>query len=395
MWCSHSGEVSTLTNSPSIHGTCDTAFVVVKDAFTNNFIEHGEIGASICIEIEGNRVVDLWGGFSDIARTKGWQQDQLVNVFSVGKGVTAVVAAQCVDRGEVSYDTRIVDVWPEFAGYGKELMTLRDALGHRVGLPAVRAPLPSHGMYDWSLMCSALAHEKPWWVPGSTHGYHVNTFGFIVGEVIRRVTKKSVGQLINERIATPLGTDIYLGCNPTLHHRMAEFEWPGSAPAESAPEGLTEDQLLQYNTYYNPPGLSGAMTVNTVEWRESEIPSTNMHASGRGVARLYSSLCTSGTSAIPKLLTNETLQLATQEVSCGEDAVLGRVSRFGHGFQIPLPERGFGPHSEAFGHYGAGGSVGFCDPVAKVGFGYVMNQMGPRWQNPRNRALIDALYECL
>jgi CubicO group peptidase (beta-lactamase class C family) len=327
----------------------------VRDAFANNFVEHGEIGASICIEIEGNRVIDLWGGYSDIARTTDWQQDQLVNAFSVGKGVTAVVAAQCIDRGEISYDTRIVEVWPEFGIHGKDQMTLRDALGHRVGLPAIREPLPPHAMYDWDYMCSALANEKPWWEPGMGHGYHVNTFGFVVGEVLRRVTKKSVGQLIKERIATPLAVDIYLGCPTTLHHRMAEFEWPGNAPAESAPKGLSADQLLQYNTYYNPPGLSGAMTVNTTQWRQAEIPSTNMHASGRGVARLYSSLCMSGTSEIPRLLTNDILQLATQEVSCGPDAVLGRVSRFAHGFQIPLPERGFGPNPEAFGHYGAGG----------------------------------------
>jgi CubicO group peptidase (beta-lactamase class C family) len=395
MWCSHSGEVSTLTNSPSIHGTCDAAFEAVRDAFANNFVKHGEIGASICIEIEGNRVVDLWGGYSDIARTTDWQQDQLVNAFSVGKGVTAVVAAQCVDRGEVSYDTRIVEVWPEFGSRGKDHLTLRDALGHRVGLPAIREPLPPHAMYDWDHMCTVLANEKPWWSPGLTHGYHVNTFGFIVGEVLRRVTKKSVGQLINERIATPLGVDIYLGCPTTLHQRMAEFEWPGNAPAASAPEGLTDEQLLQYNTYYNPPGLSGAMTVNTTQWRQAEIPSTNMHASGRGVARLYSSLCASRENGTPRIVSADVLHLATQEVSCGPDAVLNRVSRFAHGFQIPLPERGFGPHEEAFGHYGAGGSVGFCDPVSKVGFGYVMNQMGPRWQNPRNRALIDALYECL
>lgn len=391
----HSGEVRSLSTQITITGHCDERFSRVREAFVNNFEEHNEIGASVCIEVAGVTVVELWGGYSDLQKTKLWQREQLVNVFSVGKGVTALVAAQCVDRGEISYSTRIADVWPEFAVEGKEEVTLRDALGHRAALPAVRKRLPVTAMYDWTLICDALAAEKPWWPLDGSHGYHVNTFGFIVGETLRRVTGKSVGQLIDERISTPLAADIYLGCSPSLHHRMAEFEWPGQPPASTPPSGLTEEQLLQYNTYYNPPGLSGAFTVNTAEWRQAEIPSTNMHASAQGVARLYSALAHGGLFKGTELVSQETLTHATTEVSCGEDRVLGRNSRFAHGFQIPLPERGFGPHPEAFGHYGAGGSVGFCDPVSRVGFGYVMNQMGPRWQNPRNKALMDALYECL
>ena len=367
----------------------------MRDAFTNNFVEHQEIGASVCVEVEGRVVVDLWGGYADIARTRDWQADQLVNAFSVGKGVTALVAAQCVDRDEISYDTRIAEIWPDFAAHNKEEMTLRDALGHRVGLPALRSPLPPQAMYDWEFMCSALANEIPWWTPGTSHGYHVNTFGFIVGEVLRRVTGKTIGQLIAERIATPLSADIHLGCPPALHGRMAEFEWPGNPPPATIPQGLTDDQLLQFNTYYNPSGLSGAQTVNTTEWRQAEIPSTNMHASARGIARMYSALAHDGSINGVRLISGDVLRESTREVSNGDDLVLGRHSRFAHGFQIPLPERGFGPHAEAFGHFGAGGSVGFCDPIARVGFGYVMNQMGPRWQNPRNQALMAALYKSL
>lgn len=395
MWRSHLGEVSSLSTKPIIDGYCDSRFALVRDAFVNNFIEHNEIGASVCIEIDGKVVVDLWGGFSDVNKTQPWRHDQLVNVFSVGKGVTALLAAQCVDRSEISYDSRIIDVWPEFGVHGKEKMTLRDALGHRVGLPAVRTPLSAKAMYDWQLMCDALAAETPWWIPGEGHGYHVNTFGFIVGEVLRRATGKSVGTLLRERVASPLAIDLYLGCPTSLHHRMAEFEWPGTPPSDTPPTGLPDAQLLQYNTYYNPPGLSGASTVNTTEWRRAEIPSTNMHASATAVAHMYSILAHGGSMKEQHLITSDTLALAATEVSHGDDLVLGRVSRFAHGFQIPIPERGFGPHPEAFGHFGAGGSVGFCDPVSRVGFGYVMNQMGPRWQNPRNKALINALYEVL
>ena len=348
----------------------------------------------MCVEIDGKRVVDLWAGHSDLARTRQWHPDQLVNVFSVGKGVTAVVAAQCVARGEIGYGDRVVDLWPEFGVHGKENLTLRDLLGHRAALPAVRARLDRHAMYDWAAMTSALAAEEPWWEINGRHGYHVNTYGFLVGEVLRRATGLTVGQLIGERLAGPHALDIHLGCPPATHARMAEFEWPGAPVPDDPPPGLSQDQLLQYNTYYNPPGLSGSGTVNTPEWRMAEIPSTNMHATAQAVAGLYTLLARPA-DAQNALLPANVLAEATSQVSQGDDMVLGRVSRFAHGFQIPIPERGFGPSPRAFGHYGAGGSVGFADPDARVGFGYVMNQMGPRWQNPRNRALIGALYSCL
>ena len=378
-----------------IHGTCDAAFHAVRDAFRNNFAEHGEIGASVCITVNGVKVVDLWGGYSEPGRTSLWQENQLVNAFSIGKGVTAVVAAQCVANGLITYETRVASIWPEFAVHGKEELTLRDLLGHRAGLPAIRKRLAPNAMFDWKLMTDTLATEKPWWTPGAEHGYHVNTYGFLVGEVLRRATKKSVGQLISELIASPIAADIYLGTPSHLHSRIADYEWPSDPFPEAEPAGLDEEQLLQFNTYYNPSGLSGAGVVNTAPWRIAEMPSTNVHASARAIATLYTSLAHGGTHNNVTLLPTEVLDIASSEVSIGDDRILHRTSRFGHGFQLPIPERGFGPNVQSFGHFGAGGSVGFCDPTAKVGFGYVMNQMGPRWQNPRNRALIDSLYSAL
>lgn len=375
-----------------IHGTCDQAFLAVRDAFSNNFVEHGEIGASVCITVNGVKVVDLWGGYSDPQRVNLWQEDQLVNAFSIGKGVTAVVAAQCVALGLISYDTRVASIWPEFAVNGKESLTLRDVLGHRAGLPAVRTRLPQNAMLNWKMMTDSLAAETPWWTPGQEHGYHVNTYGFLVGEALRRATGKTVGQLIAEMIATPLNAEIYLGTPSHVHSRIADYEWPNDPFPEAEPAGLDEEQLLQFNTYYNPSGLSGAGVVNTAPWRIAEMPSTNVHASARAISTLYTSLAHGGTHNNVTLLPYEVLDNASSEVSMGDDRILHRTSRFGHGFQLPIPERGFGPNVQSFGHFGAGGSVGFCDPTATVGFGYVMNQMGPRWQNPRNRALIDSLY---
>jgi CubicO group peptidase (beta-lactamase class C family) len=378
-----------------VHGTCDAAFLAVRDAFNNNFVEHGEIGASVCITVNGETVVDLWGGFSNPEKTHLWQEDQLVNAFSIGKGITAVVAAQCVAQGLVSYDTRVASMWPEFAIHDKEDVTLRDLLGHRAGLPAVRTRLPANSMFNWKLITESLAAETPWWVPGQEHGYHVNTYGFLVGEVLRRATNKTAGQLISEMIAAPLNAEIYLGTPSHLHSRIADYEWPSEPFPEEEPTGLDEEQLLQFNTYSNPSGLSGAGVVNTASWRLAEMPSTNVHATARAISTLYTSLAHGGTYDNVTLLPHEVLDIASSEVSLGDDRILHRTSRFAHGFQLPIPERGFGPNSESFGHFGAGGSVGFCDPLAKVGFGYVMNQMGPRWQNPRNRALIESLYSVL
>ena len=378
-----------------IHGTCDAAYHAVRDAFQNNFIEHGEIGASVFITVNGVKVVDLWGGFSNPEKTSIWQEDQLVNAFSIGKGITAVVAAQCVANGLITYDTRVASIWPEFAVHGKEELTLRDLLGHRSGLPAIRKRLAPNAMFDWKLMTDTLAAEKPWWTPGAEHGYHVNTYGFLVGEVLRRATGKSVGQLISELIAEPLQAEMYLGTPIELHSRIADYEWPNDPFPENEPTGLDEEQLLQFNTYYNPSGLSGAGVVNSAPWRLAEMPSTNVHASARAISILYTFLAYGGSHDGIELLPREVLDIASSEVSNGDDRILHRTSRFAHGFQLPIPERGFGPNPESFGHFGAGGSVGFCDPKAKVGFGYVMNQMGPRWQNPRNRALIDSLYSCL
>ena len=244
-------------------------------------------------------------------------------------------------------------------------------------------------------MTDSLASEEPWWTPGTEHGYHVNTYGFLVGEMLRRATGKSVGRLISEYIAGPLQVEIYLGTPVELHSRIADYEWPNDPFPEQEPAGLNEEQLLQFNTYYNPSGLSGAGVVNSEPWRLAEMPSTNVHASARAISSLYTSLAHGGTHNNVSLLPREILSTASSEVSNGDDRILHRTSRFAHGFQLPIPERGFGPNPESFGHFGAGGSVGFCDPKAKVGFGYVMNQMGPRWQNPRNRALIDSLYSCL
>ncbi len=378
-----------------ISGRCDSAFEPVRTAFAENFARRGETGGALCIMIGGRVVADLCGGWTAADRRTPWQPDTLVNIFSVGKGLMAVLAARLAGSGRLDSDARVSAYWPEFGAAGKESVTVRQLISHQAGLPAVRRRLPAAAMLDWRLMTSAIAAQEPWWEPGTAHGYHVNTFGFAVGEILRRASGRTVGTLLREELAGPLGADIHIGLPPAEHGRVAEFAWPAVPPAEAERPELDDDQLMEYNAYFNPSGLSGAGVVNTPGWRAAELPSTNGHGTASGIARVYAALAAGGAAGGVRVVDARALSEATTEQVYGPDRILHRPSRFGLGFQLTQPERPIGRGTGAFGHFGAGGSLGFCDPEAGVSFGYVTGQMGPRWQNPRNRALTDALYCCL
>ncbi len=378
-----------------IEGTCAPGFEPLRRAFVENFTRHGELGASVCVVVRGEVVVDLGGGWSDRACRIPWRRDSLVNFFSVGKALAALCAARLVAGGSMGPEDPVCRHWPEFEAAGKERVTVAELLSHQAGLPALRRRLAPGAMLDHARMAAALAQERPWWPPGSAHGYHTHTFGFLVGELFRRVDGRSLGTALREDVAAPLGADVHIGLPEALHARVTDFLWPGHAPAEAEPAGLDDGELMEYNTYFNPSGLSGAGCVNTPQWRSAEIPSTNGHGTARGVARVYEALASGGEVDGVAIVDRPTLELFTRERSSGVDLVLHRPSRFGLGFQLTQPERPLGPSPRAFGHFGAGGALGFCDPDAGVAFGYVINTMGPRWQNPRNRGLIDALYASL
>lgn len=377
-----------------IDGTCDPRFARLRDAFTANFTERAEPGGAIALMVDGRLVCDLWGGHRDAARRHAWSRDTLVNFFSVGKAFTSLVALRLVERGALDLDAPAHRLWPEFGAHGKEEITLRHMLSHQAGLPAIRKDLPDGAMFDWSVMTAALAATAPWWEPGAAHGYHVNTFGYLVGELVRRASGRTVGQVLRDEVAGPLGADVHIGLPSTEHNRAAEFLWPSLLPRK--PEGVLDDEtLMKWNTYWNPPGISGAGWVNSAEWRAAEIPSTNGHGTARGIARVYSALAAGGSIDGVDILSPDMLAAAVEEQSFGPDRILERESRFALGFQLPQAERPLGPNAQAFGHFGAGGSLGFCDPAARVAFGYVTNDMGPRWQNPRNKVLLAAIYESL
>ncbi len=366
----------------------------MREAFAANFADRGETGAAACLVVQGTVVADMWGGLAGPG-PRPWRRDTLVNVFSVGKGLIAVCAARLAGQRRLDPDAPVASYWPEFAAAGKAGITVRQLLSHQAGLPALRDPLPDGSMLDWATMTASLAAEPPWWPPGTGHGYHVNTFGFLAGELIRRVAGMTVGAMLRDEVARPLGADVHIGLPAAEHGRVAEFIWPEPPGAALAAAEAGPARRMILNAYLNPPGLSGAGVVNTAAWRAAEVPSANAHASAAGVARLYAALAGGGAVDGVRVVDSGALADAVAEQVNGDDLVLQRPSRFGLGFQLTQPDRPLGPGPRTFGHFGAGGSVGLCDPEAGVAFGYVTNQMGPRWRNPRNRALIDAVFACL
>ena len=373
-----------------ISGQCDEAFADVSAAFVANFAERGEVGAAVCVMIDGEVVVDLVGGRVDQTDGRPWRSDTLVDFYSVGKAMIALLALQLVDAGLVGLDDPISSVWPEFAVGGKDSATVRHALCHRAGVPAIREPLTNDDLWHWDAMTAALAATDAWWPPGTRHAYHTNTYGHLVGEIVRRVT----GQMPGERLRTvvgPLGADLWFGVPEVDQHRCADVTWDApSMPAEIDVEGLSGDALMVTLGYFNPPGYSSMGVVNSPEWRSAQVPSTNGHGTATGVARFYAALLEPH-----RLLSPDLLAEATRAQSEGYCPVLGEDVTFGLGFKPTVSRRPFGPNPRSFGHFGTGGAVGFADPDAGVAFGYVMNRVIPRWQSTCNRTLIDAVYRSL
>jgi CubicO group peptidase (beta-lactamase class C family) len=374
-------------------GKCDARFAPVREALRENLAQRGELGAAVAVIVDGRAVVDLWCGWADGARSRAWRQDTLVNAFSVGKALAGLCVLMLVSRDLVDLDEAVAVYWPEFAAAGKETITVRQLLSHQAGLAAIGRELPEGALYDWELITRALADQQPWWTPGTGHGYHVHTFGFLVGELVRRVSGERIGAFLRREIAEPLRAEVSFGLEPRKRARRADYVVDPSLRARFAgPRGTSVvDTELYALAYMNPPGATGIGTVDTPAWQDAELPSANLHTDARSLARVYDALLGDAGAIVDR----DVLREATAEAVAGADLVLGRPSRFGLGFQLTQPERPLGPNSGSFGHFGAGGSLGFADPQAGVAFAYVMNSGGPQWQDPRNRALIEAVYDAL
>jgi CubicO group peptidase (beta-lactamase class C family) len=374
-----------------IEGWCAPGFAPVRTAFAANFVERGEVGAAVHVVVHGEVVVDLVGGWVDAAHTAAWRHDTIVDVYSVGKAVLASLLLQLVDDGTVGLDQPVAELWPAFGKGGKSRATVAHVLTHRAGVPAIRELLSDDDLLDWDRMTQAIADTEAWWVPGDRLAYHTNTFGHLVGELVRRATGQMPGERLRA-VVEPLGADLWFGVPSAEQHRCADVVW---APARPMPrpesfDGLEGDLLMNALAHMNPPGYSSIGLVNTSAWRSLPLGSTSGHGSASGVARVYAALIEAD-----RLLSPPLLAAATSPQVAGHCPILGEEVTYGLGFQPTTARRPFGPNPRSFGHFGTGGALGFADPDAGVAFGYVMNHVIPRWQSSRNRALIDAVYESL
>lgn len=374
----------------NVEGHCDSAFNAVRDAFAQNFAERGEVGAAVCVIVDGRPVVDLVGGWADESASRPWQHDTIVDFYSAGKALIALMVLQLVDRGLLDLDQTVASVWPEFAEGGKHAATVRHALSHQAGVPAIRRRLSNDDLWRWETMTRHLAETPAWFEPGSRVVYHTNTYGHLVGEIARRVAGRSPGHLLRDA-AGPLGADLWWGVPAHQQARCADVIWAPSSPIPDLDlDSLDDTAFMVFGGYFNPPGYSSHGVVNTSAWRGAEVPSTNGHGSASGLARLYAALI-----GPRPMLSNSLLDEATRVQAAGPCPVLGEDVAFGLGFVPTSERRPLGPNPRSFGHFGTGGALGFADPQAGVAFGYVMNHVIPRWQSTRNRALVDALYSCL
>jgi CubicO group peptidase (beta-lactamase class C family) len=388
-------------------GLVKPGFERVAEAFQQNFDAKGEIGASVCLTVGGETVVDLWGGVADQKTNAPWTSDTVSIVFSCTKGATAICAHVLASSGKLDIDAPVAELWPEFAQRGKERVTTRMMLDHSSAVPAVRAKVKEDGPYDWDYMTGRLAGEEPFWEPGTRNGYHGFTFGWTVGEMVRRASGKSLGTFFQEEIAGPLGLDFWIGLPEEIEPRVAPIV-PHVYKAADAVTPFMRDLATNKESipalFYFNNGAWRSGGANSRAGHAAEIGAANGITNARGLAGLYAPLANGG----GKLVDGKTLaRMSEVSMATHDDATLRIPTRFALGFMKSMDNRKrsmaaslWGEDcdsvilgSAAFGHVGAGGSLGFADPVAGLSFGYTMNRMGPGLlMNERGQALVDAAY---
>lgn len=379
-----------------IQGHFDLQFEAVAEAFAALFENPQERGAALCVQIGGETVLDLWAGSADREGEQPWHTDTLLNLFSCTKTFAAVAALQLVGEGKLQLDAPVADLWPEFAAAGKGAITLRQLLCHQAGLPALRELLPAAALYDWSAMTASLAAEQPWWRPGEGQGYAALTYGWLVGELLRRADGCSPGESIVTRTALPLGLDFHVGLDDAEFHRVAHIVRGKGVMGDAAAQRLlkvvmSEPAAMSTRAFTNPPSIM--TSTNKPEWRRMQQPAANGHGNARSLAGFYAGLLDG------RLLDAALLAEMTREHGVGQDKTLLTSTRFGLGCMLDQPQQanatyGLGP--QAFGHPGAGGSIGFADPERQVAFGFVTNTLGPYiLMDTRAQQLARCLGECL
>ena len=379
-----------------LNGSCDPKFQAVLDAFVQNYRSEDEVGSAVSVMLDGRTVVDLWGGWKDAARLREWQHDTIVCMMSVSKGITGMAFSLLVDRGLVDVDAPVAKYWPEFAANGKESLPVRFILDHRAGLPIVADPLWPGAIYDHQATCKALAAQAPLWEPGTIAAYHVHTQGYLLGEIIRRVTGKTVGTFLRDEIAAPLSADFMIG-GLSQHDQARCAEVMPNMQARLFAAKEVETDTLRSKAFVQNPAEPWPVTLNSKIWRESEIASGNGHGNARGVARIYAAFARGGELDGVRLTRRSSIEAMITEQHNMTERMQDRPYHQALGILLNTPEAVYmGPNPRAFGHHGIGGSIGFADPDAKIAFSFAANRMHAVGTNgPRAARLIDALYECL
>ncbi len=378
-----------------VSGYTAPGFEPVYDAFARNFeadTECPEVGAAFSVIHEGRCVVDLYGGYADAARTRPWTADTIVNTFSTTKGVGAICISVLEARGHIDYDKPVTHYWPEFGAEGKGRITVGMALSHQAGLSGLRTPLTIDDLFDWDRITGLIAAAAPLWEPGSTAGYHAITWGFLAGELVRRVTGGvTLRDFLQEEVARPVDGQFHIGTPETLFPSVAEMIAPRGAPVQTLAE-MTDILKL---TLGNP--LIEAEVANRREFQAAELAALNGIGNARGIARLYAPFALGGEYSGREVLSGAAIRRAVAPRFVGIDMNLGTDVRWGAaGFFGNNPRQWYGPNAAAFGHSGWGGSMGYADPDARISVGYVLNQMDANLHgDPRSMRLVEALYRSL
>ncbi len=368
-----------------IAGTVQPGYEAVRDAFIANFHrEEAEVGAAVAVYVDGACVADLWGGYADAAGTRPWARDTLINVWSSTKGVVAIAAAMLVDQGRLSYEDPVAKHWPEFAAGGKGAITVGQLLSHQGGLNGFLEPTTVEDLYDWTLATSRLAAQTPFWTPGTASSYHALTYGYLAGEVIRRITGQDVGGFVRDAIATPLGADFHIGLPVAHDWRVGEIVPPGNTTiGQAAPAEIPARATV------NP--RPDPTSPNTRPWRAAQIPAANGQSSAHGLGRIYGAIANGGTLDGTTIISPAGIDRMREMRFPGPDMLLG-PRRWAAGVSLNVMPN-FGPLPETFGHSGWGGSYGCANRERRIGIGYVMNRMGSTLVgNPRSSSLAAAVF---
>ncbi len=371
-----------------IAGTCDPAFKAVRDVFAETFTAadpYKNVGASLCVYRGGNCVINLHGGSAGAQQR--WSSDTLINIWSATKGMTAIAVAMLVDEGLLSYQDPVAKYWPEFAQAGKQTITVAQILSHQSGVNGFKEPTTVDDLYDWNLVTSRLAAQEPFWPPGEATSYHAVTYGFLAGEVVRRVARKSIGAFVADRIRMALQADVFIGVPDGERSRIAAVIPPKAA--RPLADGMNP---LAARAVTNPRLEAGL--PNNPKWIAAEMPAVNGHASAAGLAKLYGAVANGGQLGPVRLLSTAGVERMREPLSTRADLMLG-ARTWGAGVVLNS-QANYGPNKLAFGHTGWGGSFGCADLEHGLGIAYAHNQMGPDVVgDPRGISLCRAIYGCL